>query len=524
MSSSLLATLIIDSVILVGIIYLFVRSYFHTGISRVRYMYLFTLVLTFASISLASSFRTQMVLDEFNFSYATFAFIGTLVAYPLGQSLKIFFGTYTSRNQNRKEVISILLFLSGIIDISLFVVTVVSNNYDLVAIFSVIASFALGFISGLFGMYVTIFSNMNENSKLFRNVALIAVVPFIGTLISTIPQSIIIVSGNLYSLTYQNISYLWLLSGFFALAACVTNQVFTVDWYGKKRSMFVPTEETKKKSINNWKNLKWVDYDSEYTKPGIRVGILGFFFLLSYTLCTGTLAPQYILVLNNESNELGSEAISVFKAYLPFMLSFGSIIGTIFGYRYLLSKTNSDNLVINLAFVAMITYIAINLINAYTVKSPLLMFVSYLIMGYAYGVIYFYFLTIAIKLTTKVSTKLPIGMFYLFLTTMGSLVANVIASIVLSLSATNLDNLELIYIISIAMSLLSLIIYNFNHASITKEVKSSKHWGYVLETGIDELVYINPFRKQTELSDIQKKYDEKVKKEKASKKHHRKTK
>ena len=487
MSSSLIASIVINLFVILFIVAIITYIIKSQNVSFKRTNYFLLCVLAFFSVSLTSIYRLQFANTITGVSTTSFVFVGTLFGIGLGQLFKVGFATLQNRNANRKLIVSTAYFMFGLINLLLFAFAIEQNESAISALI-VLSSFFAGIVIGLATINTLIMEGLTKKNTLLKSSLFIGSAIFLGQMLATVPQSFINNSvANSDNLSIQNdLAYLWLISGLSSFIFVIIDYFTTEDIYNLNGHSLILNPENKQKIKKRWQDANWYKDDTKDLFSSLwKISIVGFMLFFIYSTQATSLGififdefDQFQYGLNSNGSIIHTEFTTVLRGHLNMILALGSLIGAYFGIKYVIMHKGSDQKLVNLSYIMMLVYFILNLFNSIFLKSSIVLFFSYFLLGAAYGFIYTYFLAISLALVSKKFKRVPLGTYYLLSNSFGVVAAQITFFLIYYNFEDNdgLNYLTLVYLISLFILISCMLIYNIYCRSLSKLISSHLNW------------------------------------------------
>lgn len=298
------------------------------------------------------------------------------------------------------------------------------------------SSLSMGICASILAIFNVMFSETFDNENTSVSVSILAVAPLLAEFIAAPIQYLFTFS------VYKNYNFLWLSS---AIISCIT---FVLCFYFKENE----------KSISKFsiEKVKYVIYKKNF----LFICIIGMF--ISFIKFSSSGANM----INYAQNQLKMEPLLI--AYLDtvfssFQLISSILVGTYFNKKYGLLKT------LLISLICFLIFYFITIIN----KNPIILFISYSLIGFGYGGTYNTLIALAMQNFDKKYRNISMGIFQGFFS-FGIFYGDRIFVTLNKVFKNSKTNLEIFYIASVITIICILII--LSTILIEKRSKNEKFY------------------------------------------------
>lgn len=298
------------------------------------------------------------------------------------------------------------------------------------------SSLSMGICASILAIFNVMFSETFDNENTSVSVSILAVAPLLAEFIAAPIQYLFTFSE------YKNYNFLWLSS---AIISCIT---FVLCFYFKENE----------KSISKFsiEKVKYVIYKKNF----LFICIIGMF--ISFIKFSSSGANM----INYAQNQLKMEPLLI--AYLDtvfssFQLISSILVGTYFNKKYGLLKT------LLISLICFLIFYFITIIN----KNPIILFISYSLIGFGYGGTYNTLIALAMQNFDKKYRNISMGIFQGFFS-FGIFYGDRIFITLNKVFKNSKTNLEIFYIASVITIICILII--LSTILIEKRSKNEKFY------------------------------------------------
>ncbi len=477
----------VEAIIIFGIIWFMFR---HLKIDHGQFVTFVFVTLLWMSLKVVDDYKYQAMgqvsgNDMLYAVLATLAYGGAilLVRYPM-----TWFGT----KWHKKTMMTMLAAGSTAVMSIFTTVALMTENQDLTKIALIFSSASLGIVYSTFTTTTSLMANQTKTKNAFISVLIIVMAMFAAdalvTPIKTITIGLYVNDG---SGVYQWEGYwlMWLMSAVFAVLTIFVG-VFTwkyekhpdyqsyIDTMEHKAAALVPKGEKDEFTMHfGVKNVPMRKIEKLWWHRIIILSIVGFIVVsLNSLMSSEHFGSSVMNEMFNHQEELGEPYSEMFQIQITaFLASINSLFilgGVAMSAYYFIPHLGFKN-TIKLGLFLITIYAAIATLNAYDphLRSPVLMFLTYGLLGAGFGMTYYTMIgyVVLLEISSPYRRKFSVLGLWLTLIAPAIIISEVIFVTVIGSTEINFNSLSIVMFISILTSMIAMIIITFLEKDVTEE-------------------------------------------------------
>ncbi len=469
----------VEAVIIFGIIWFMFR---HLKIDHAQFVTFIFVTLLWMSLKVVDDYKYramgQVSGNDLKYAIlATLAYGGTilLVRYPM-----TWFGT----KWHKKVMMTMLAAGATAIMSILTTVALVTENQHLTEVALVLSSASLGIVYSTFTTTSSLMANQTQTKNAFISVLIIVMAMFAAdalvTPIKTLTIGLYVSDGN-GGYNWTGYSLMWMMSAVFAVLTIFVG-VFTwkyekhpdyqsyVDTMEKKASALVPKGQKDEFKMHfGVKNVPMRKIETLWWHRIIILSIVGFIVVsLNSLMSSEHFGSSVMNEMFNHQSEIGepySDMIQIqITAFLASINSLFILGGVSMSAYYFIPRLGFRN-TIKLGLFLIAIYAAIATLNAYDphLRSPILMFLTYGLLGAGFGMTYYTMIGYVILLEVSSPYKKKFSVLGLWLTLIAPaiIISEIIFVTVIGTTEIDFNSLSIVMFVSIIISIIAMVLISY---------------------------------------------------------------